>query len=68
MNLFCYSNCVAPAPACHDDEFECDGQCHPRSIQCNGHYDCTDGSDEYNCPTTTTTTQEPEVCGLSSFL
>lgn len=64
---FRYFNRVAPA--CREDEIECDNQCHPGSIRCNGVAECSDGYDEYGCPTTTTTTttQTPEVQFLVSY-
>ncbi|KAI8780792.1 MAM and LDL-receptor class A domain-containing protein 2, partial [Biomphalaria glabrata] len=31
-------------------EFQCDGQCKSLSLLCNFHQDCTDNTDEVNCP------------------
>eukprot|EP00041_Stephanoeca_diplocostata_P037910 m.1459087 g.1459087 ORF g.1459087 m.1459087 type:complete len:2541 (-) comp25124_c0_seq2:179-7801(-) len=43
---------------CTATEFQCFGQgaCLPRSYRCNGFIDCDNGSDEYLCPTSTSST------------
>lgn len=52
---------VGPAPSnttCETDEFKCDtGECIPDSFHCDCFFDCIDGSDEKDCPTTCTTVQ-----------
>jgi hypothetical protein len=36
---------------CGDDEFACkDGRCISNDNVCNGRSDCSDGSDEFDCP------------------
>lgn len=37
---------------CAVDELKCveDDRCLPASAKCNGQEDCSDGSDELNCP------------------
>ena len=37
-------------PLCEDDEFSCDGRCIENERKCDGTPDCTDYSDEANCP------------------
>lgn len=59
MGILCYFNTAPGEPDCRPDEILCDNICHPRSILCNGNYECRDGSDEANCPTPTTTTPQP---------
>ena len=35
---------------CRPNEFRCyGGDCVPKSYQCDGEWDCSDGSDEENC-------------------
>ncbi|XP_017067470.1 basement membrane-specific heparan sulfate proteoglycan core protein isoform X10 [Drosophila eugracilis] len=34
---------------CGPDQFYCDESCYNRSVRCNGHMDCSDGSDELGC-------------------
>lgn len=37
--------------ACNDDMFKCtNGFCIEKKRQCNGVHDCSDRSDEQNCP------------------
>ena len=42
--------CSASSP-CYPDQFVChSGQCVEEGLVCNFHWDCTDGTDEVNCP------------------
>lgn len=34
---------------CSPEQFYCDESCYNRSVRCNGHVDCSDGSDEVGC-------------------
>eukprot|EP01084_Bolivina_argentea_P252691 424210_1 len=46
---------------CETDEFQCDdNKCIPNSWICDGINDCSDNSDEINCPTTTSECQADE--------
>lgn len=40
------------SPECTSDQFQCqnDGRCIDKRARCDGRSDCTDSSDEYNCP------------------
>lgn len=41
--------------ACDDGDFKCDnGHCIPRKLRCDNFRQCNDGSDERNCPDTST--------------
>lgn len=45
-------NCgtTAPGSACLSSEYQCrNGQCIPKSFECDTHSDCLDGSDEIGC-------------------
>lgn len=45
---------------CSPAEFTCsNGRCVSISFRCNSHKDCSDGSDEVNCP--------PATCGAHEF-
>ncbi|XP_071591185.1 MAM and LDL-receptor class A domain-containing protein 1 isoform X2 [Heliangelus exortis] len=56
-------------PTCSGDQFTCSyvQQCLSLTAKCNGTEECMDGSDEMNCPTTTTTTPL-DSCKLTEFL
>lgn len=54
INLdFCFTDpepVTRPPLACGRNESTCsNGECVPKHFVCNGHYDCTDGSDEMRC-------------------
>ena len=41
---------VITETACTDEEFSClNDMCVPLALQCDGHDDCGDGSDEVGC-------------------
>ena len=43
-----------PGPTCKKKEFQCrNGECIPKAYRCDKDNDCTDGSDETNCPSNT---------------
>lgn len=43
---------------CDSNKFRCaNGQCISRRLRCNGHFDCSDNSDEQLCNTTKTSCQ-----------
>nr|XP_017095013.2 basement membrane-specific heparan sulfate proteoglycan core protein isoform X8 [Drosophila bipectinata] len=43
------TNVLTPSD-CTADQFYCDASCLNRSARCNGHIDCSDHSDEMDCP------------------
>nr|XP_017095019.2 basement membrane-specific heparan sulfate proteoglycan core protein isoform X15 [Drosophila bipectinata] len=45
----CPTNVLTPSD-CTADQFYCDASCLNRSARCNGHIDCSDHSDEMDCP------------------
>lgn len=55
--------------ACRSDQFQCsaDNTCIESNLRCNQRNDCSDGSDEYNCPTVPPpfVTPEPEPQPIS---
>lgn len=53
--------------ACKADQFQClNGACIDLRLRCNRQYDCSDGSDEENCPTAPPPTQtEPPYPGIT---
>lgn len=42
---------TTPRPHCYSYQFQCvdSGRCIPLDYRCNGYYDCSDGTDEFNC-------------------
>ncbi|XP_009328881.1 PREDICTED: MAM and LDL-receptor class A domain-containing protein 1 [Pygoscelis adeliae] len=57
-------------PTCSSDQFTCAyvQQCLPLAAKCNRAEDCTDGSDEMNCPMEMPTTMSPGFCKQTEFL
>ncbi|KAK7066999.1 hypothetical protein SK128_024177 [Halocaridina rubra] len=55
---------VTPSTRCQEDEFECQNlNCITRAYLCDGIPDCSDGSDEQNCPPPIT----PVQCTSTQF-
>uniref|UniRef100_A0A8C3QSZ7 MAM and LDL receptor class A domain containing 1 n=1 Tax=Cyanoderma ruficeps TaxID=181631 RepID=A0A8C3QSZ7_9PASS len=61
---------VPHPPSCSSDEFPCAyvQQCLSRAARCNGVEECTDGSDEMNCPMEVPATTAPGSCKDTEFL
>ncbi|KAM3929531.1 MAM and LDL-receptor class A domain-containing protein 1 isoform 2-T2 [Leptodactylus fuscus] len=58
-----------PQPSCPHDLFTCiyKKQCVPLSAKCNGTEECTDGTDEILCPTSSPTTSLVSRCRAAEF-
>uniref|UniRef100_A0AAQ5Z5D7 Low-density lipoprotein receptor-related protein 2 n=1 Tax=Amphiprion ocellaris TaxID=80972 RepID=A0AAQ5Z5D7_AMPOC len=57
LKFFCF--CVFFAGSCGSNEFQCtNGQCIDKDWRCDGTKDCTDDSDELNCPPPSCSAQE----------
>lgn len=53
---------------CQENEFTCaSGECISATLYCDGRKNCYDGSDEYNCPSTTQAPTQPPYCGSGQW-
>ncbi|XP_056375212.1 MAM and LDL-receptor class A domain-containing protein 1 isoform X3 [Hyla sarda] len=70
FTLDCYEEGpLIPQPSCPPDLFTCTyrKECVPLSAKCNGTEDCTDGTDEILCPTSSPSTSPEIRCGATQF-
>ncbi|XP_050719318.1 low-density lipoprotein receptor-like [Eriocheir sinensis] len=45
---------------CKGGDYNCGDKCIPMKFVCDGTYDCGDGNDEFNCPSTRRRVHFPE--------
>ena len=58
MHTFSQAGCEPEERTCHRDQFHCrsgtavdsDDVCIPQTYRCDRHVDCSDASDEHDCP------------------
>ena len=50
--ILLYCPCLPLAPVCEDNQLLCDNRCLESYQLCDGHQDCSDGTDEQGCPAT----------------
>jgi hypothetical protein len=56
---------IVPLKTCHSHEFECrPGECIDKRRRCDGHRDCSNSADEFNCETGNVIGETTTVAGM----